>query len=537
MRIGQKMIFDASQYRLGNLTTNLATLNEQITTGKKLNSLSDDPVGLTQVMNLRSTISSLDQLDRNISMGNAWLNAGETALSTISDQLTEAKTLALQMSNDTMTADQREDAAKTVNSLLIQMITLSNSKVNGQYVFSGTKTDTQPFVTDDKTHPTEVNYAGNHIGFSIKAEQETLVSVGHDGESVFWDDEILIDESNNMIDFIEYRNGVATEELTAVIPDGDYTVETLTVAIQNAMNTVSAASGNRVNYAVDYDSETGRVTIQDDGSVANTHVELLWATGTNSDYSVAPIIGFDLTEDVRDGIVSDNTVTGPVTITGGTNDTFQYIETVDGVAQTVMATLSAGTYTTAAELQILADDMETAMRAASPNGIDYNVSYNSDTQRFTIEEGGGTELEQVQILWSDASQLATDLGFDPLEDSLASPTGNHEVKWGMFDTMIELKEAMETNDRIGIGRAMHKLESHLKHMVQEISEIGSKKNRLTIRENIISETRATFIGRTTELEDTDIVDAITQLQSMDMAYQAALSSTAKIMQLSLVNYM
>ncbi len=75
------------------------------------------------------------------------------------------------------------------------------------------------------------------------------------------------------------------------------------------------------------------------------------------------------------------------------------------------ATIADGTYTSGSDL---ASAIKAAMESESENGIDYTVSYDSDTQKFSIKENG-SELHELNISW-DASSAASSLGFDAEED-------------------------------------------------------------------------------------------------------------------------
>ncbi len=189
MRVSNQSTYDAIKYQLSRTAENLINANEVVTSGKRINKLSDDPIGLVQVLSLRESLSNMDQLGRNISTGNAWLDAGETALGSVKELITDMKTLAIQMANGTLGAGERNAAAAQVEGTLEQIVSLANTQANGQYIFTGTKTDTKPFEIqrNGSGNPTSVPYSGNGTPFSIKIGKTTNVDVGSDGEAVFGD--------------------------------------------------------------------------------------------------------------------------------------------------------------------------------------------------------------------------------------------------------------------------------------------------------------------------------------------------------------
>jgi len=178
MRVANKAIYDAVKYNLGSISEELNKANEIATTGKRINNLSDDPVGLTQSLNIRSTLESIEQMGRNISYGNSWLTASESALTRVEDILSDTKALCVQMASGTTGADQRSSAAGTVQNMLDEIVSLGNTDVTGNYIFAGSKTDTIPFDQDG-------TYNGDNNAFAIKISKNSTVEVGSDGEEVF----------------------------------------------------------------------------------------------------------------------------------------------------------------------------------------------------------------------------------------------------------------------------------------------------------------------------------------------------------------
>ena len=424
MRVANRTVYDTITFNLGNITEELYKANKVVATGKRINSLSDDPVGLTQCLAIRSSLANLEQLEKNISTARTWLNAGESALSGINDLLADTKVLCLQMANDSMNETDRADAAGLVDGTLRQILSLANTHVNGQYIFAGTKTDTRPFAFDDEENPTKVSYSGNNSPFAVKIGKDLNVAVGRDGEEVFWDSYVVIDETNNKIDFEEIwpAGPVGDVVLSATIPSGKYTPGQLATVVQSAMRSASSADGNSINYEVSYDPSTKAFSIQDGlGGNDLTELQLLWETGSNAGTSVGPDIGF------------------------------------------------------------------------GESGID-------DTGNTTYNGVSG-------------------------------------VEWGIFRTLIDLKGYLQANDVDGIQRSITRLDFHFDNLNSTISDTGFKEIRLDIKEKVISDLNLSYMSRKSKLEDADIIEAITELKAKELAYQAALASAAKVMQLSLVDYL
>ena len=182
MRVTNRSIFESIRFNLGNISEELSNANEIASTGKRINSLSDDPVGLTQSLSIQSSLANIEQMQRNISYGNSWLNASESALTSVDNILSDTKALCVQMASGTTGADQRSAAAETVQNNLEEIVSLANSDMDGNYIFSGSKTDTEPFFDqEDGTY----TYSGDNNPFTIKISKSASIEIGSDGQAVF----------------------------------------------------------------------------------------------------------------------------------------------------------------------------------------------------------------------------------------------------------------------------------------------------------------------------------------------------------------
>ena len=144
MRVANKTIYDVIKYNLGNITDALNEANKVVATNKRISDLSDDPVGLTQALNIKSSLSNIEQLGRNISLGKSWLESSESTLSHVQGLISDAKALCVQMVTASTGSSERISAAATVQNMLEEVLSLANTDVNGRYIFSGSKSDTRP---------------------------------------------------------------------------------------------------------------------------------------------------------------------------------------------------------------------------------------------------------------------------------------------------------------------------------------------------------------------------------------------------------
>ncbi len=178
MRVASKTIYDMVKFNLGKITDELSHANKVASTGKRISDLSDDPVGLTQALNIKSALSNFDQLGRNITMGKSRLTATESAMSSVQELISDAKALCVQMASSNTGSAERISASESVENMLEEVISLANTELNGNYIFSGSKTDTVPFSQDG-------TYNGDNNPFTIKIGRDATVQIGSDGEAAF----------------------------------------------------------------------------------------------------------------------------------------------------------------------------------------------------------------------------------------------------------------------------------------------------------------------------------------------------------------
>ncbi len=178
MRVASKSVFDAAKYQLASIAEQLNNANLIVATGKRINKLSDDPVGVTQGLNIKAALANIEQLGRNISLGNLWLASSESAMSQTQGIVSELKALSVQMASATTDAAARSSAAQIVQNMLAEIVTLANTDVSGRYIFGGTKTDAAPFSQNG-------TYSGNNDAFTIKSGKNATIEVGSDGSAAF----------------------------------------------------------------------------------------------------------------------------------------------------------------------------------------------------------------------------------------------------------------------------------------------------------------------------------------------------------------
>lgn len=142
-RVSQMLFYRQAQNNLTRLNEWQFRLNQQVASGKKINSPSDDPVNSITAQIANRRIEEINQYERGVDHANSWLMQAESNMQSMQDQLTRAKELAEQMSTGTYSSEQRASVATEIDNIISQLVVLANVEVGDSYIFSGTRSNLQ----------------------------------------------------------------------------------------------------------------------------------------------------------------------------------------------------------------------------------------------------------------------------------------------------------------------------------------------------------------------------------------------------------
>lgn len=154
MRITMQSIHKNILTNLNTITTSMGRINAQISSGKQMATISDNPVNLVTALGLRTSLSQITTYQNNLTFGDKTITAAESSLTQMKDIVLRAKTLGLQLANASVNPQNRASAAEELRHLWEEAITLANSDVNGKYIFGGYRTtgytdiEPEPFIAD-----------------------------------------------------------------------------------------------------------------------------------------------------------------------------------------------------------------------------------------------------------------------------------------------------------------------------------------------------------------------------------------------------
>lgn len=150
MRVTTNMTYQSSMRALQKASERLDKASEQMTTGDKFATAGEDPTGMAQKLSLSSKITAFQQYSTNGSLLDSSLTLEGTILDSVTTNLQSAYTLTQKSVNGAMSAADKKSIASELEQLQTQLYDLMNSKnADGEYIFGGNQSQTQPFVKND----------------------------------------------------------------------------------------------------------------------------------------------------------------------------------------------------------------------------------------------------------------------------------------------------------------------------------------------------------------------------------------------------
>lgn len=186
MRVTNKML---SQTFLNNLTRNLNAMRktqEQMSSFKKVSRPSDDPIAVTQILGMKTTLAEQAKHMQNMEEGIGWLEATDSALNNAGQVLKRAYELTVQAANGTNPEDSLQAIAKEIEQLSDELMQIANSSYAGRYIFGGTYTGKTPFELDVDGN---IIYKGNDETLDWEIGAGVTMSINLTGQDVFEADE------------------------------------------------------------------------------------------------------------------------------------------------------------------------------------------------------------------------------------------------------------------------------------------------------------------------------------------------------------
>ena len=513
MRVTNNMMLRNTTSNINNNKYSVNSLNNQMSSQKKISRPSEDPVVAIRALRLRSNLSEINQYyEKNIPDADAWLDVTETALKNMKTILSDIRTQCTYGASDQLTAEDRKTILTQLESLRKQIYSEGNSDYAGRTVFTGYRTNCKLTFMEDESN-TEYNiqqkfsyedigehrYYGGQVELKTGQEMSTSVATADTKEYsynrirlAYGNTGTLTDADGNSIE----AGGNPT--ITAINADGkDKVINVKVYDTEEAWKADIKNSQPADNGAV-YIKSTGELVL---GDTVSEELKKNKATITvNYDKK-----GFNKGEvrpeyyyNCKDITDAANPIEYQKYDANG-KEIYQDIDYIIAVNQTLTVNTNASDVFNA-DIGRDVDEMINAVKAA----IDANDKVDKIKDMMNQAAYSGVSAQENLQTWLEAAQKEADYANDNLQKLYDSYIGN-------FD-------------------------EYLSDVNLAITTVGSKGDRLELTETRMSNQQLTVKTLKSNNEDRELSDIIIDYTAAYTAYQASLQAAGMLNQTTLLNY-
>ena len=181
-RVSTAYQYGSYQGAIAASNARLYEAQQRVSTGKKINRPSDDPVGSARVLSMRSLKSGIEQFAGNLKTAKGVLGSSEVALAEASQLVTRAYTLAVSGANGATDQAGRNAMVEEINQIQARLIEVGNSKgPSGQFLFAGQEYDAKPFALSGIA----LAYNGDANDVIVETGPGEVMAVNTKGDALF----------------------------------------------------------------------------------------------------------------------------------------------------------------------------------------------------------------------------------------------------------------------------------------------------------------------------------------------------------------
>ena len=557
MRVSSNMIFDQSVRTMNQQTSDLLHTQQQISTGRRILTPSDDPVAAAQALQVTQAQDINTQYATNQSNAQSSLGLEDSQLASVSDILNQVRTLAVQGANSTLSNSDRASIATQMRASFSELLGIANATDgNGQYLFSGYQGDTQPFSATVGGNPPST-YAGDNGQRLQQVAASRQIPVSDSGNAVFNDI-----KSGNGLFTTNYATGNTGSGVidSGSISDptkwnnasnsGQYQVRF--AGISTATGSVGVPSGGFTGIAAGNDQFTLSI---DGGTATPITIPTPTTPGTFDPSNATDLAALQANIDAALGAgVASASVNASghlvVTAVGSTTGSGVAIGAVSG--DTGMASVFGTATNTAPSTNY--DIVDVAGTAATNPNYGKSVFSNppgtpsgASTYTDAYTSGQPISLSGMSLYGTNATDFGASVtitGAPANGDSFSiAPSANQSV----FTTLSNLITSLESNATgtpagaakfaTDMGSALTNIDQASQNILTVRASVGSRLNEITALGSSNSTTNLQLSQTLSTLQDVDMAKAISDLTQQQTGLQAAQQSFAKVSQLSLFSYL
>lgn len=531
MRISSLQIFNVARDSMGNVNKEMVKTQEQMSTGVRVLTPADDPVASTKILQLTDELSNIDQYLKNIDIAENNLTLEESIMTNVVGVVQRMQELAVAAGNTaTLTDNEYKAISAEVSARMDELVNLLNTtNANGDFIFGGYKSASQPFVGDAFSG---FQYKGDDGQQFIKIANNTRVAATDSGKSAFLDAKSAANTIETSASPGNTSNPPAKISVGQVASQQEYD-KFYPEDIVITFNADSNLTPPGKNFTAT-ERSTGRVIVADQPYRTGEEIRV---KGLSFKITGSPASGVPAIPATR-LFGTDVLPAFPVDFTPPNNQSF----TVNVGGRTERLVLDSN-ITSAADLvtNLTSTANGNANRLA-------NLGVTVDTQGFHMPLGvnmtianGTANIDAVLGLNSASGSRSTDGQQAKAGDRFFIDSSE---KQGILTTLARFKEAMTSYDGSQEGKEMlsaivastlNNLSHGLTSVVDVQAKIGARLNTLESTRSLHLDTQLVSKEIMSQLRDLDYAEAATRLSQQTLILQAAQQSFIRVSQLSLFN--
>tara|TARA_Y100001960_G_C14753427_1_gene869846 strand:+ start:142 stop:1662 length:1521 start_codon:yes stop_codon:yes gene_type:complete len=485
------------------ITEKLFKAQQEISTGKRINRPSDDPAGIRDALVLRTNLHQSNQFVKNIVNNRIFIEASDSSLQSINLSLTRAKELSVGELGGLSSAETRNFAALEIDQLISQVFDSANTRVKNRFIFSGTNVRAKPFNSETSG----AVYIGNSESFKVGVENNLSIDFGIPGcKALATDLNPKITTSTNLSSL---NGGIGITAGSFSVSDRAGNTANITVnSTDNIGSLISKINSASVNVTASINSNGRGLQLIDTNNVISQALTISEVSGgtTAADLGIlgrknGTLFGSDLNP-----IITISTLVPDLECGNGIilND----VKIINGAASATVTLSSASTI----------GDVIDKINGA---GLNVTASINSAGKSLQIKSND-----------SNTIAIARNIGTDETAENLGLGGGRN-----VFNTLFKLKDALTKNDTAAILASLENLDSSLESVNNSRAIIGASLSRVDSKSLVHEQEIVNRSLQLSNIEDADIVKSASDLANLEFALQATLSSTAQIIQPTLLDFL
>ncbi len=519
----------ATQVFLSNvssLTNQITQLTNEASSGLKISQPSDDPGDMVTLQQLRTEIDSNQQITSNLAPVLSNTQSAEGALQTAINLVSQATSIATEGANSLTSVTQDQALAQTVQSIMQELVGLSNTEVNGQYLFSGDQSGSASY-TLDATSPTGVR--------SLLANPTATQQIADTGGNTF----PVSLTAQQIFDHRSSGAGFAGNSVSLSNPATTF----LTAGTQTYTFNYADASGNEQTANVVL---TGGATgISGATALSQLNAGLAGTGITASLNATDGTVQFTSAGAFTVGVAAPTAGTSTVTAAAATLNTAQYnlqSAAFSGGGNTLSGadtfTLSDGTHTAnitlagGATVAGAVTSINSALQAAGITGV--SALATGDGTGISIQGSSSFVVVDTTSASGGASPLFTTAGNVTVT---AAGAAGAPAPDNVFNAVNSLLLGLQSGNVAAIGSAVNSLQVAGVYLNTQLAFYGSVQNRVQDAQNLASQQSVQLKTQLSQTQDADIAAVAVQLTQDQTHLQAALTAESQLPRTTLFNFL